>query len=67
MGRRKQPVYRVIVTDSRKRRDGSWIEQIGTYNPAKEQKEVRIDEERLNYWLGVGAKMSDTVKRLAKK
>ncbi|MGM0534251.1 MAG: 30S ribosomal protein S16 [Campylobacterota bacterium] len=67
MGRRKQPVYRVIVTDNRKRRDGSWIEQIGTYNPAKEQKEVRIDEERLNYWLGVGAKMSDTVKRLAKK
>ena len=67
MGRRKQPVYRVIVTDSRKRRDGSWIEQIGTYNPSKEQKEVRIDEERLNYWVSVGAKMSDTVKRLAKK
>ncbi len=67
MGRKKKPFYRVIVTDSRKRRDGAWIESIGTYNPAKDQKAVNIDEERLNYWISVGAQMSDTVKRLAGK
>jgi len=67
MGRKKKPFYRVVVTDSRKRRDGAWIESIGTYNPDKEQKNFQVDQERLNYWLSVGAKMSDTVKRLAGK
>ncbi|MGM0623957.1 MAG: 30S ribosomal protein S16 [Campylobacterota bacterium] len=67
MGRKKKPFYRVVVTDSRKRRDGAWIESIGTYNPDKAQRAVEIDQERLNYWLSVGAKMSDTVKRIAGK
>lgn len=67
MGRKKKPFYRVVVTDSRKRRDGAWIESIGTYNPNKDQKEVNVDQERLNYWLSVGAKMSDTVKRITAK
>jgi len=67
IGRKKKPFYRVVVTDSRKRRDGGWIESIGTYNPAKEQREFKVDEERLNYWISVGAKMSDTVKRLTGK
>lgn len=67
MGRKKKPFYRVVVTDSRKRRDGAWIESIGTYNPAQDQREFKIDEERLNYWISVGAKMSDTVKRLTGK
>jgi len=67
MGRKKKPFYRIVVTDSRKRRDGGWIESIGYYNPVAQPKVVKIDEERLNYWLGVGAQMSDTVKRLAGK
>jgi len=67
MGRKKKPFYRIVVTDSRKRRDGGWIESIGYYNPVSQPKEVKIDEERLNYWLSVGAQMSDTVKRLAGK
>jgi len=65
MGRKKQPFYRLAVTDSRKRRDGGWIELIGWYNPMT--KEQKIDEERLNYWLGVGATMSDRVKKITGK
>ena len=65
MGRKKQPFYRIAVTDSRKRRDGGWIELIGYYNPMT--KEQKIDEERLEYWLGVGAQMSDRVKKITGK
>jgi len=67
MGRKKRPFYRIVVTDSRKRRDGGWIESIGYYNPLKEQREVKFDEERLNYWLSVGAQMSDRVKKITGK
>ena len=67
MGRKKKPFYRIAVTDSRKRRDGGWIELIGYYNPMGEQKVVQFDEERLDYWLSVGAKMSDRVKKITGK
>ena len=67
MGRKKKPFYRVVVTDSRKRRDGGWIESIGYYNPVTKEKDIKIDEERLNYWLSVGAQMSPAVKRITKK
>lgn len=67
MGRKKAPFYRIAVTDSRKRRDGGWIELIGYYNPMGENKEVKFDEERLNYWLSVGATMSDRVKKITGK
>ncbi|MEJ2373506.1 MAG: 30S ribosomal protein S16 [Sulfurimonas sp.] len=59
MGRKKRPFYRIAVTDSRKRRDGGWIELIGHYNPMNV-----VDNERLDYWLSVGAKMSDRVKKI---
>jgi len=67
MGRKKRPFYRIVVTDSRKRRDGGWIESIGYYNPLTEPATVKFDEERLNYWLSVGAKMSDRVKKITGK
>lgn len=67
MGRNKKPFYRIVVTDSRKRRDSGWIESIGYYNPVVEPKTLKIDEERLNYWIGVGAQLSDRVKKLAGK
>lgn len=67
MGRKKKPFYRVVVTDSRKRRDGGWIESIGYYNPVSENKEVNIDAERLNYWVSVGAQMTPVVKRISGK
>jgi len=67
MGRNKKPFYRIVVTDSRKRRDSGWIESIGYFNPVVEPKVVKIDEERYNYWLSVGAKPSEKVKKLASK
>ena len=67
MGRKKKPFYRIVVTDSRKRRDGGWIESIGYYNPVSADKELKIDEERFNYWLSVGAQMSDRVKKITNK
>ena len=67
MGRKKRPFYRIVVTDSRKRRDGGWIESIGYYNPLTEPETIKFDEERLNYWTSVGAKLSDRVKRITSK
>lgn len=66
MGRKKKPFYRIIVTDSRKRRDGGWIESIGYYNPLLEPSVVKYDTERLKYWISVGAKMSERVKAITK-
>ncbi|GAB6074137.1 30S ribosomal protein S16 [Nautilia lithotrophica] len=65
-GRKKRPFYRIVVTDSRKRRDSGWIESIGYYNPMTEPATVKLDLDRLNYWLGVGAKMSERVTKLKK-
>jgi len=67
MGKKKRPFYRIVVTDSRKRRDGGWIESIGFHNPMDEAKTTKIDKERYDYWLSVGAKPSETVKKLADK
>lgn len=67
MGRKKSPFYRIAVTDNRKRRDSGWVELIGYYNPMTEPETIKIDEERLNYWIGVGAKMSDRVKKISGK
>jgi small subunit ribosomal protein S16 len=67
MGRIRKPFYRIVVTDSRKRRDSGWIESIGYYNPVAKEKVLKIDEERLQYWLGVGAQMSEKVKKLIAK
>ncbi len=61
MGRKKKPFYRIVVTDSRKRRDGSWIESIGYFNPMSEPNVVKFDAERLAYWKSVGAKLSEKV------
>ncbi|ACM92400.1 ribosomal protein S16 [Nautilia profundicola AmH] len=65
-GRKKRPFYRIVVTDSRKRRDSGWIESIGYYNPMTEPATVKMDLDRLNYWLGVGAQMSERVTKLKK-
>ncbi len=67
MGARNQPSYRVVVVDSRKKRDGAFIEKIGFYDPKPEEFEYKIDHERALYWLEQGAIPSDTVKSLFKK
>lgn len=66
MGRKKKPFYRIVVTDSRKKRDGGWIESIGYYNPLTEPSIAKFDKERLQYWVSVGAKMSERVKTITK-
>ncbi len=68
-GAKKKPFYNVVVTDSHSRRDGNFIERVGFYNPkAPEGTEgLRINTERVAYWQGKGAKLSDTVARLLKQ
>ena len=65
-GAKKRPYYRIVAADSRSPRDGKYLEQIGTYNPllAKDSPErVKLYEDRVRYWLGVGAQPSDRVLR----
>ncbi len=64
LGDKKSPFYRVVVTDSRKARDGAYIENIGTYNPLKNPAEVKINAERANYWLSQGAQPTETARTL---
>jgi small subunit ribosomal protein S16 len=68
-GAKKRPFYHMVVTDSRKRRDGSYIERIGYYNPIARGQEVRlhVDIEKLSQWQKVGAQMSDRVSDLIKE
>ena len=64
-GTQKRPYYRVVVQDSRKPRDGKCIEEIGTFMPIEaEDKQVSIDMDRANYWIGVGAQPTDIVAEL---
>ena len=67
-GAKKRPFYPLVVTDSRNRRDGRYIERLGFFNPVgKEQEEnLRIDVERVDYWIGQGAQPSDRVASLLK-
>ncbi len=67
MGARNRPFYRVVVADSRARRDGPFIEMLGYYDPLKDPPEVKIDPERVKYWLERGAQPSDSVKRLLQR
>ncbi len=66
MGAKKRPFYRIVATDSRSRRDGEYIELIGTYNPISSNKDVKINEEVALKWLNNGAIPSDTVRNLLK-
>ncbi|MBR3182004.1 MAG: 30S ribosomal protein S16 [Eggerthellaceae bacterium] len=65
-GAKKRPYYRIVVADSRNRRDGRFIEEVGRYNPCVTPSLVTFDQERVDYWLGVGAQPTDTVARLLK-
>lgn len=67
-GSKKRPFYHITVADSRRSRDGRYIERVGFFNPtARGQEEpLRVDSERVDYWLGQGAQVSDRVKKLLK-
>jgi small subunit ribosomal protein S16 len=65
-GAKKKPFYHIVVTDSRKPRDGRNIERVGFFNPVArgQEQRLRLDLERIDYWTGVGAQISDRVKTL---
>ena len=67
MGANKKPFYRVVVADSRKPRDGSFIEELGYFDPLKEPNEIKIDAEKAQKWLDNGAQPTDRVKALFKE
>lgn len=66
MGKIRQPHYRIVVMDSRQKRDGQAIEEIGIYHPKNDPSVIRVDSERAQYWLGVGAQPTDQVLSLLK-
>ena len=62
IGKRKKPFYRVVVIESSRARNGRVEEAVGTYDPLKKPAEIKLDSERVKYWLGSGAQPSDTVR-----
>jgi small subunit ribosomal protein S16 len=66
-GAKKAPYYHIIATDERSKRDGAYLENLGSYDPKKSPAEVKVNQERVDYWLKVGAQPSETVAALLKK
>ncbi len=67
MGKKKQPHYRIVVADSRSPRDGRFVENVGYYNPIPDPALLKVDLERVDFWLGEGAIASQTVGSLVSK
>lgn len=67
MGAKKKPFYRIIVTEKRSKRDGRFIESVGYYDPCRNPADVKLNMERLSYWIERGAQPSDTVRSLIKR
>jgi len=66
MGAKGKPFYRLVVKEKRSKRDGAYIENVGTYNPMTDPAEVELKHDRIQYWIGVGAKPTETVASLIK-
>jgi small subunit ribosomal protein S16 len=66
-GAKKQPIYRVVVAEKEARRDGRFVEIVGHYNPCRQPAEVKLDQERINYWIARGAQPTETVRNLIRK
>jgi small subunit ribosomal protein S16 len=66
-GAKKRPFYQVVIADERSRRDGRFIENMGTYDPTKNPAVVKLNEEKIIAWLGKGAQPTDTVRQILKK
>ncbi len=67
MGAKKSPSYRVVVKEKLSKRDGAYVENVGFYNPTRDPAEVRLDMERVNYWIERGAQPTDTVRNLIRQ
>ena len=66
MGAKKSPSYRVVVKEKQSKRDGAYLENLGTYNPTRNPAEIKLNLNRVNYWIEKGAQPTDTVTRLIK-
>ena len=66
MGAKKRPTYRIVVKEKLSKRDGAYIENVGTYNPTREPAEIKLNAERVQYWMNNGAQPTDTVRRIIK-
>ena len=67
MGAKKKPFYRIVVTEKRSKRDGRFVESVGYYDPCRKPADVKIDRERVSYWMERGAQPSETVRSLIKQ
>ena len=65
-GAKKRPSYRIVVKEKRSKRDGAYLENIGTYTPTREPADINLNLERARYWIKQGAQPTDTVRRLIK-
>ncbi len=66
MGAKKSPSYRIVVKEKQSKRDGAYLENLGTYNPTRNPAEIKLDMTRVNYWIEKGAQPTNTVNRLIK-
>lgn len=66
MGAKKSPSYRIVVKEKLSKRDGAYLENVGFYDPRRNPAEIRMDAERVQYWISKGAQPTDTVNRLIK-
>lgn len=67
LGKKGRPFYRIIALDKRKKRNGSYIEKIGHYDPMTEPETIKLDKERFDYWISKGAEISDGLRKILKK
>ncbi len=65
-GAKKRPSYRIVVKEKQSKRDGAYLENLGTYNPTREPAEIKVDLDRAQYWIGKGAQPTETVSQLLK-
>ena len=65
-GAKKRPSYRIVVKEKQSKRDGAYLENLGTYNPTRDPAEIKLDMSRVDYWIEKGAQPTDTVGRLIK-
>ena len=65
-GAKKRPSYRVVVKEKQSKRDGAYLENVGTYNPTRQHAEINLKMDRVRYWISKGAQPTDTVDRLIK-
>lgn len=65
-GAKKRPSYRIVVKEKKSKRDGAYLENLGTYNPTRDPAEINLNMERVRYWIKNGAQPTETVNRLIK-